>query len=95
MTSLRLKHVYNTRRWRGPVRVAVLERAGGQCEFVFRNVFGEDSRCETRDHLWGGTESLTVNHTDPYGVDPFDVSKLEALCRKHHGHVDGGRRSQG
>lgn len=95
MTSLRLKHVYNTRRWRGPVREAVLARAEGRCEFTHTNPFGETTRCETVDITYGGMESLTVNHTDPYGPDPFDVEVLEALCRKHHGHVDGGRRSQG
>ena len=94
MSSNRLKLVYDSARWKGPVRKAVLAKAGGQCEYVFRNVFDEEQRCDVVDRKYGGTESLTVNHKDPYGSDPYDDDKLEALCRRHHGMVDGGRATQ-
>jgi len=95
MSSDRLKEVYNSPRWRGPTRTNVLRRAGGQCQAVVHNLFGEDVRCPVMDKKYGGKESLTVNHKDPYGPDPYDEGELEALCRHHHGIVDGGRATRG
>lgn len=91
MSSNRMKHIYDSPRWKGPTRRAVIDRAGGQCEYRFTNIFDEEVRCDVRDKRYGGTESLTVNHKDPYGPDPYDENELEALCRRHHGMVDGGR----
>lgn len=91
MSSNRLKHIYSSARWKGPTRRTVLAKAGGRCEYVFRNAFGEDVRCDVVDRQYGGTQSLTVNHKDPYGPDPYNDNELEALCRRHHGMVDGGR----
>lgn len=89
MSSDRLKKVYGSRIWRA-MRLRVIERAGFQCEYRYTNVFGEETRCTEMDKKAGGRESLTVNHTEPYG-DPYDEEKQEALCRRHHGMVDGGR----
>lgn len=93
MTSLRLKHVYNTAEWRGPIRAAVLERAGGRCEEIVRHpVFGEESRCPVLDIRYGGSRPLLIDHKDDMHPDPFDVENLQALCAKHSGKKDGGRR---
>lgn len=91
MSSNRLKGVYDSARWRGPTRRNVIARAGGQCEYTFTNIFEETQRCGVFDKKYGGDQSLTVNHKDPYGPDPYDEGQLEALCRRHHGMVDGGR----
>lgn len=89
MSSNRLKKVYGSRAFRA-ARARVIARAGGRCEYVFVNIFGETVRCDVFDKKYGGPESLTVNHTEPYS-DPYDETKMEALCRRHHGMVDGGR----
>jgi hypothetical protein len=90
MPSDRLRKVYESAEWRGPIRKRVLERAGYRCQWVTTNVFGEQHRCTVIDKKRGGTESLTVDHTDEF-ADPLDVDKLAALCRRHHGEKDGRR----
>lgn len=92
MTSQRLKWVYNTARWRGPIRNEVIRRAGGRCEAVHSGVFGQ-VRCSVRDRLAGGKAPLIIDHIDPYHADPFELSNLQALCHKHSGQKDGGRRA--
>ena len=90
MTSRRLKHVYNTAQWRGPIRDEVLERSGHQCEYVDRaTIFGE--RCRVKDTRVGGKVSLLVDHKDHEHPDPFDTTNLQALCPRHSGMKDGGR----
>lgn len=93
MTSLRLKAVYNTAEWRGPIRTEVLGRAGGRCEAIERHpVFGDEVRCGVRDRRYGGTTSLLIDHKDDLHPDPFDIENLQALCGRHSGKKDGGRR---
>ena len=89
MTSDRLASLYRSPAW-AALRRHVIARADGRCEFVATNVFGEKVRCTVRDKSWGGRDALTVNHKDIH-EDPRDPAFLEALCRPHHGHVDGGR----
>jgi hypothetical protein len=90
MPSDRLRKVYESDKWRGPTRRAVLERAGYRCEHVFTNVFSETIRCPVVDKRAGGTQSLTIQHTSEF-ADPYDIDKLAALCRRHHGMEDGGK----
>lgn len=92
MTSLRLKKVYNTARWRKGIRSDVLRRCGGQCEATFINVFGERVRCLRVDREYGGTHTLLIDHVDDMHPDPFDTDNLQALCSIHSGKKDGGRR---
>lgn len=89
MSSDRLRAVYASARWRA-LCPRIIARAGGRCEYTWSNAFGETLRCTKMDKKWGGGESLTINHKNPYG-DPYNEDELEALCRRHHGMVDGGR----
>lgn len=92
MTSTRLKSVYNSKRWRGPIRKIVLARAGGRCEHSDLNLFGEEVRCAVLDGSYGGSKSLLVDHIDDMHPDPWDPDNLQALCPAHSGMKDGGRR---
>lgn len=92
MTSMRLKDVYNSKEWRGPIRAKVLQRAGGRCEASRLNIFGEYDRCRVRDRTEGGNVSLLIDHIDPLWPDPYDTYNLQALCPKCSGEKDGGRR---
>lgn len=90
MTSTRLKHVYNTSRWQA-LRRQMIALAGGRCQHL-EWVQGRGwVRCTVRDKAHGGTQSLTVDHTNEY-ADPYDPRFLKVLCRPHHGKKDGGKR---
>lgn len=84
MSSLRLKHIYNTQRWKR-LRLFIIARAGYRCEWVEPST-GE--RCKVRHSQ---QRPLTVDHTND-DADPYDVRFLKALCRPHHGKKDGGKR---
>lgn len=91
MTSDRLKHVYRTKRWQ-ELRREVIARAGGQCQQLVWSEFARGwTRCSVRDRNYGGTESLTVDHINDQ-ADPYDDRFLRALCFRHHGKKDGGKR---
>lgn len=95
MSSNRLRRVYSTSRWRNQIRPAVIQRAGGQCQWLSWNSETRTwDRCTVVDKAYGGTESLTVDH-DNQSADPFDTRFLVALCRKHHGMKDGPRANRG
>jgi hypothetical protein len=91
MNSNRLDHIYRSRRWRDTIRPAVLRRAGGQCEARYGGTFGE-VRCPVRDKKWGGTDTLYIDHIDPFPLDLYDVSNLQALCPQHSGRKSAQRR---
>lgn len=82
-------HVYNTAAWK-KVRIEVIDRCGGQCEWTDQTVYGWE-RCTEIDKRYGGTKSLTVDHTDLH-AHPLDPRFLKAYCRRHHGIKDGGKR---
>lgn len=92
MTSMRLKAVYNSKKWRTEVRSEVLRRCHFRCESTRLNVFGEYDRCRTVDIVAGGDKSLLIDHIDPFHPDPYDIDNLQALCPKCSGEKDGGRR---
>lgn len=96
MSSKRLKHVYDSSRWRGPIREMVLARAGGRCEHTERSqVFGDMVRCRQLDRSFGGRVSLLIDHVDENHPDPFDTDNLQALCPRHSGMKDGPRAHRG
>ena len=91
MTSRRLKPIYNSQRWR-KLRRAVIAQAGGRCQAAeWDDHLGDYLRCPVTDLLFGGTESLIVDHRDPHHPDPYDEANLQALCHRHSGKKDGPR----
>lgn len=82
-----MKKVYNSARWQ-KIRRLMIQAAGGRCQWVEPDT---QVRCRVMDRNFGGTESLTVDHTRD-DVDPYDMRFLKVLCLRHHGKKDGAKR---
>jgi hypothetical protein len=89
MTSNRLAHVYRSKEWK-ELREVRIAMANGRCEWREQNITGWE-RCPVMDKNYGGTESLTVDHTE-LRANPMDIRFTKAYCRRHHGVKDGGKR---
>lgn len=89
MPSERLRKVYQSARWKS-LRNQLIENVG-RCQWKEQDISGRWIQCPMIDKRFGGTESLTVDHTNIH-ANPYDPRFLRVLCRKHHGIKDGGKR---
>lgn len=94
VASPHMRKVYDTAAWR-KARLQFIEMMGWQCQVMEWSAFhGRHIRCQVRDKRVGGSESLTVDHTNQQ-ADPMDSRFWKVMCHRHHGQKDGGRAGRG